>query len=332
MYSETARLARRAACVALACLMPVGAGSGRAMERRVRELFAEHEAGALRAGWKRRALKVGGSQRQLLWKGPEGWWRRGVIIAFHGGGGTYSNFASNVPLGRPMVEFGELALREGFALVCPDSTYNGATDEAGRPCGKRWDCLAIGKRENVDLPFIAKIIDEVIPGLRPEGSSEAVFLTGISNGGFMTILAATHFPEKITAFAPVSCGDPYGTRMDMGTHPRLERRHAPGVFRDSGTGKTISTPGAAGQGEYANEKPWPKPPAERLPAFKQFQDRNDGIVDFSLAEKARRMLTKHGYRDAGAFVVEGRERSVWRHFWQSGYNRPMLEFFGEQAG
>jgi poly(3-hydroxybutyrate) depolymerase len=301
------------------------------MSADLRRKFAQHEAEALERGWKKRTLRVGGVERQLIWKGPDGAWKNGAIIAMHGGGGTFSNFAAGERLGRPMVEFAEMAIKSGFAVISPDSTYNGATDASGRKCGKRWDCTAVEGRENVDLPFIGKIIDEVIPGLRPKGSGRGVFVTGISNGGYMTILAGTQMPGRVTAFAPVSCGDPYGTHMDMGTHPALERPHAPGVFRDNGTGKPISAAGAAGKPPYAKEKKWPEHDLEKLPAFKQFQDRNDGVVDYSLCEKARSQLVKHGYPDAGALLLKARRRSLWAHFWQRAYNRPMLEFFSSEA-
>ena len=311
---------------------PVSVEEGlRGLSAGARELFAKYEAQALRKGWRRKEIEVDGRERQLMWTGPKGRWARGAIIAMHGGGGTYSNYACGVRLGRPMEEFAGLAVKKGFAVISPDSTFNGAADAKGRKCGKRWDCTAVGGRANVDLPFIRKIVEEVIPELRPAGSGRGVFMTGISNGGFMTILAATSMPGRITAFAPVSCGDPYGTHMDMGTHPRLERANAPGVFRDNGTGRTISTLGAAGSGPYRNEKKWPEHKLERMPGFRQFQDRNDGCVDFSLAVKARDMLVRHGYRDAGALFIRGGRRSVWLHFWQRAYNRPMLAFFEEQA-
>jgi polyhydroxybutyrate depolymerase len=308
------------------------AAARQGMSARLRKLFAEREAEALKKGWKKHTLRVRGRRRSLLWKGPAGAWKHGAIIAMHGGGGSSAGFASSGRLGRPMVRFAELAMARGFAVLSPDSTFDVVTDPQGRRCGKRWDCTAINGRENVDLAFIAKIIDEVIPGLRPEGSGRGVFLTGISNGGYMTILAATGLPARIAAFAPVSCGDPYGTHMDMGTHPRLERSHAPGVFRDNGTGKLISAVGAAGAAPYAQEKNWPQHGVGELPAFKQFHDRNDGVVDYSLAVKARKMLVKHGYRDAGAVVVRAHRRSLWAHFWQSAYNRPMLDFFVSEAG
>jgi hypothetical protein len=87
-------------------------------------------------------------------------------------------------------------------------------------------------------------------------SDRGIFLTGISNGGYMTILAATHFDGLITAFAPVAAGDPYGTRFDTSTRPKNERKCAPGVFRDRESSATIPTAGACSAFATPNELPW----------------------------------------------------------------------------
>jgi len=60
----------------------------------------------------------------------------------------------------------------------------------------------------------------------------------------MTILASTHFDDMITAFAPVSAGDPYGTYLDC-SDKSTGRENAPGRWYDNDTkieiGKTNSS-------------------------------------------------------------------------------------------
>lgn len=298
--------------------------------RRVQALYDHHEQQCLHKGWQKLIVEVAGRKRQLMWRGPKGSWEHGAIVALHGGGGTFSNFGSNLAIGRPMVQFADLAVERGFAVFSPDSTWDVVTDARGRPCGKRWDCTAQEGRDNVDVPFIRKVISEVIPGQRPAHSATAVCLAGISNGGFMTILAATHLPDQVTAFAAVSAGDPYGTHMDMGTTTLLRRTAAPGVFRDNETGKLISAPGAAAAKDYPNEARWPSPQCERKPAFKQFHHQGDAGVDISCMEKARTLLVEHGYRDAGPFIVrDAGRKALWKHFWLGRYNRPLLDFFAQ---
>jgi pimeloyl-ACP methyl ester carboxylesterase len=297
---------------------------------RGRALYDHHEKECLKKGWQRLVVTVEAVERKVLWKAPEGSWKNGAIIALHGGGGTFSNFGSNIPIGKPMVEFGDLAIREGFAVISPESTFGLATDREGRSSGKRWDCIHVTDRKNVDLPFLHQLITEVIPDLRPAGSAPQTFVTGVSNGGFMAILFATHFPGIIIAFAPVSAGDPYGTYMDMGTHPPLERKMAPGVFRDNETHKLISAVGAAVAEAYANETEWPDMAVGRKPPFRQFYHLKDGVVDVSLKEKATRFLVEHGYHDDGSFVMDNTaNRTLMNHFWQSEYNLPLIEYFKE---
>lgn len=299
---------------------------------RIQALYDYHEKACIKKGWQRISITVKGRERKILWKGPKQTWRNGAIFALHGGGGTYSNFGSNILLGKPMVEFSDSAMKEGFAVFSLESTRGLVTDNQGRPCGKRWDCIAMDTRENIDLPFIYAVITKVIPGLRPQGSARDIFMTGISNGGFMTILASTHFADKITAFAVVSGGDPYGTYMDMGTHPRLERRNAPGVFRDNETHKLVSKEGAAAAEAYPHEKKWPDLKILTKPAFKQFHHRGDAACDISCMEKARRLLVEHGYRDDGPFILEDTPRgTVFKHFWKREYNQPLIEFFTKEV-
>lgn len=160
-----------------------------------RSLHTYHERQCLKKGWSRLTLSVEGQARKVLWKAPAGPWK-GAIVILHGGGGACSDFGSTVEIGQPMVEFSSLALSRGFAVVCPDSGDSLARDAQGRGYGKRWDCFPVDHRDNVDLPFLRQVLGQTVPALRPSGSGKGVFLTGISNGGYMAILTATHFPEQ----------------------------------------------------------------------------------------------------------------------------------------
>jgi pimeloyl-ACP methyl ester carboxylesterase len=292
-------------------------------------LFEHHEKQCLELGWKQVVVQVNGKERKLLWKAPTGPWK-GAIVALHGGGGTYSNFGSNIKLGKPMVEFGDLALARGFAVFAPDSGVDLGRDENGLGYGKRWDCMALNYRENADLPFMREVLETVVPGNRPAGSRNQIFVTGISNGGFMATLTATHYPDLVTAFAPISCGDPYGTYIDAGTSGRWKRKNAPGTFRDNDSGRKISEAGAAASEQDENEVRWPQhSESTELPPFKQFHHKGDVGVDISCATKSGRQLRKHGYPDKGAFILEDSDgrRTLFEHFWMSEYNEPLLEFF-----
>jgi pimeloyl-ACP methyl ester carboxylesterase len=280
-------------------------------------------------GWEKISPQAGGHTRDILWQGPDNVWSKGAIILFHGGGGSYTNWCTS-GLSHYMMKFAESAIKQGFAVFALDSTKGTLTDEWGQDCGKRFDSL-VSEDPNIDLPFIEQVLDSTIPVHRPEGSTANVFITGISNGGFMTIQAATHFDDKITAFAPVAAGDPYGTYMfcDNGI---IDRVSAPGKFLDNETNLIIGVENACVAGEYLNESEWQTAEPEQKPAFMQFHHLNDGLVNITCMEKANELLVEHGYKDYGAFVLENQDQSpLASHFWQWQYNQPILDFFRSVA-
>ncbi len=292
--------------------------------------YAKYKKECLKAGWKKVNVTVAGKERQVLWKGPTGPWKSGAIIALHGGGGSYTNWGYGLRVCRPMIEFSELAITKGFAIISLDSGRDLFKDKAGNPGGKRFDCIPELGRKNVDLPFIKTVIEKIIPELRPPGSDQHIFMTGISNGGFMTILAATSFDDKITAFAPVSAGDPYGTHL-LADPGLTIRSNAPGLFYDNETGKQISEDNAAKSDTYPHETEWYTANPKKKPVFKQFHHQGDSAVDISCMKKAGNLLVQHGYIDGGAYIVKNTGwKRLWKHFWLREYNQPLLEFFLRQ--
>lgn len=291
------------------------------------KLYIEHEKQCLDLGWNKLILDVNGLPRKVLWKGPEQW-TNGAIITLHGGSGTYSNFCYNIALGQPAVVFSNMAIEQGFAVFSLDSTFNLIKDDWGVPVGKRWGCMETPHRENIDLSFIEKAITETIPDLRPSGSSDSIFMTGISNGGFMTILASTHFDDKITAFAPVAAGDPYGTYFNGSFIPKIDIRNcASGAFVDIETNININLINACVSSSYPNEIEWVSANPSIKPSFKQFHHSKDGVCDISCMEKVQEQLIEHGYKNDGDFILDGGFRSILKHSWQKQYNQPILDFF-----
>lgn len=47
-------------------------------------------------------------------------------------------------------------------------------------------------------------------------------------------------------------------------------------------------------------------------------------------KKARWQLNRHGYRDAGEFILPSNTRNAFNHLWLSNYNQPILDFFKRQ--
>jgi poly(3-hydroxybutyrate) depolymerase len=169
------------------------------------------------AGWAREVVTSAGLQRLVLWKAPAAW-TRGALVIMRGGGGSHTNFCvANVSTIAAQVRFTELALTQGFAVFLIDSSDQ-VSDNEGRLCGKVWDD-EVRSRSNLDLPFVEDVLRRVIPAKRPSGSRSEVFVTGHSSGGYMAVRVASRFPELVTAFAPVSSGDPYGWFRDCTRRP-----------------------------------------------------------------------------------------------------------------
>lgn len=307
-------------------------GGNAVSARQTRDVAADatsQEKQCLARGWQRVEIQVAGLAREVLWKAPAGPWSRGTIIVLHGGDGQHFQWcAASAPAVAPQARFSELALAEGFAVFLLNSSDR-VTDNDGRVCGKVWDD-EVRERPNLDLPFIGETIRELVPRLRPAGSRKEIFLTGLSSGGYMTVRAATHFDHLVTAFAPVSSGDPYGWQRvcEAGLTARTAVH---GVGYDNETGKQIIERDSCRAPAYSNEKPWDSARPAVKPAFRIFHHAQDGINDRSCSEKAGTLLRQHGYPGPADFVLRGGRRSLANHLWQDAYNRPLLDFFSSQV-
>ncbi len=281
-------------------------------------------------GWSGLSVNVEGRPRMVLWKAPPGAWRRGAIVAMHGGGGRNFHWCvANTAMTAAQVRFAEMAVARGFAVFLLDSGDE-VTDREGRGCGKVWDD-EVRARANLDLPFIGAVIGEEIPAHRPAGSASGVFLTGLSSGGYMATRAGTHFQGLVTAVAPVSSGDPYGWHRVC--EPGLTaRRTVQGVALDNDTGKRISEAGACESPNHRNEAPWDGAAHASSPVFRLFHHAFDGVHDRSCATRLERQLALRGYRSEPTFLLQGDgRRSFANHLWQDAYSAPVLEFFERAA-
>jgi len=275
--------------------------------------------------WRHVTVDIGGHKRQLLAKGTGGAWTRGVIIALHGGGRDFTNWCAE-SASLLQSQFTGDAIKQGYAVIALDSTDNTLVDDRGQNCGKRFDA-ASEIQDNIDLPFLNWILDGFIPSQRPPDSSENVFVTGISNGGYMATRIGTYFDDRITAFVPVAAGDPYGTLLNcdetIGTRPE-----APGMFTDRETGLNISDADACVSPSYPNEMAWDTTSPVTKPPFMLAYHADDGVVNSSCMEKLNAQLVDHGYLDTGALVLGGDGLDPeTAHFWRPEYNTAIIDFF-----
>lgn len=277
-------------------------------------------------GWQTVSTQIGGLTRELLWRGPTGSWGKGAIILLHGGGGTSSNWCHDMPATHPQLTFSEQAVQQGYAVLALNSTDGVLLDAWGRNCGKRFDAFTPGI-DNIDLPYIDRVLSTILPALRPAGSSANIFVSGISNGGFMTTRAATRFDDQVSAFAPVASGDPYGTYLycdeSLSTRPE-----APGMFLDKETNLGISVMHACLAAVYPDEEPWETNDPADKPPFLLAYHQGDDVVNSSCMEKVNAQLLDHGYPDSGALILsDGGQPSEEAHYWQPEYNQAILDFF-----
>ena len=280
-------------------------------------------------GWRRSTPEVEGLSRKVYWRTPVGNWSKGAIVLLHGGGSSYESWCSSGPGSHHMVAFTEAAIRQGFALVAIDSTEGVVLDAWGRQCGKRFDFASASS--NVDLPFVDRLITNLIPAVRPSGSNSRVFVAGLSSGGFMTIRAGSHFDDKIAAFAAVGAGDPYGTHMVC--EPTIsDRTRAPGTFIDNDTQRTIGVPDACVATNHPNERAWESSGRMNKPPFKLLHHLYDNTVNISCMRKAAEQLVLRGYLDQGTVALDKpKQPPEETHLWQAEFNQPILDFFSKVA-
>jgi polyhydroxybutyrate depolymerase len=122
--------------------------------------------------------------------------RMPLVIALHGG------FATPKSMFR-LADFRPIADKERFIVVCPASK-------------RMWHDGADNKGID-DVKFIDQVISHVIKKYKAD--PERVYITGISNGGFMTTRLACEIPNRIAAIAVVAAtldvGEGYDVKSPM---------------------------------------------------------------------------------------------------------------------
>ncbi len=136
------------------------------------------------------SIQVDGRARTYVQYLPKGWnleIAMPLVFALHGGSvGNPKNMMNNVDLR-------ELADSDKFIAVYPAGVANNWND--GRPT----DANLLGVD---DVVFFSALIDKMVSNF--DIDTGAVFVTGVSNGGFMASRLGCELSDKIAAFAAVS--------------------------------------------------------------------------------------------------------------------------------
>jgi polyhydroxybutyrate depolymerase len=154
------------------------------------------------------------------------------VLSLHGGGG------SGRQIERAM-RFDELADREGFIVAYPDAWERNWND------GRGSDAIESQRERVDDVAFLLSVVDDV--RRRHSVDDRRIFVTGVSNGAFMSHLLAFRCPEVFAAAAPVIggmspsiaadfCeGPPVAMLVIQGTEDPLVPYHGGAVLKNRGS-------------------------------------------------------------------------------------------------
>jgi polyhydroxybutyrate depolymerase len=118
---------------------------------------------------------------------------RPLVIVFHGGRGTGDGI-------RRVTGFDGIADANGFVVAYPDGFSNSWNDGRGST-----DAANAGVD---DVAFVTALIDDL--ATRTPIDERRVYVTGLSNGGMMSMRLACELSSRIAAAAPVGANMPAG--------------------------------------------------------------------------------------------------------------------------
>jgi polyhydroxybutyrate depolymerase len=159
-----------------------------------------------------------------------------LVIVLHGAG-------ANGRITELLTGFSPLADRHGFAAVYPDAEPGGglgvwqfwsAGGEQTAGAAKKAKAKLVARD---DFGFIAALIDQLVA--ERVADARRVYVTGISNGAFMTNRLACVMPERIAAIAPVA-----GTMVKWTAQDTKPSRPMPVLYMHGTDDKLMGLSGA----------------------------------------------------------------------------------------
>jgi len=156
---------------------------------------------------------------------------RPLVLALHGA-------MTNGTITEHLTQLSPLADKEGFVVAYPDGEPDGGIGvwdivtpafKEARPSGRR----SIGRD---DLGYLAALIDHLVA--EKIADPKRVYVTGMSNGGFMATRMSVHLGERIAAIAPVA-----GTDTKLGAFFGIPDRPMPMIYFHGTADRTVTIGG-----------------------------------------------------------------------------------------
>ena len=138
-----------------------------------------------------KTIAVDGEEREYyvhLPAGHDGATSAPLVLGLHGGGGTADKFDK-------LAHMNATADAHGFVAVYPQGLGNSWND--GRPINRL-------KKKADDVKFIAELCKQLAGDYAVDESR--IYVTGISNGGFMSMRLAAEMPDVFAAVCSVAAG------------------------------------------------------------------------------------------------------------------------------
>jgi len=136
-----------------------------------------------------------------------------IVFLFHGNGGSSDQLLGLNGFKAPYKVWLDIALRENLILVVPNGLF-GSENRRG------WnDCRVDAPTNPIsdDVQFFNSLLDQVKRDY--SSGDQAVFASGISNGGLMVSRLADETPQKLSGIAIVVASRPVNTECASATEP-----------------------------------------------------------------------------------------------------------------
>jgi polyhydroxybutyrate depolymerase len=125
-----------------------------------------------------------------------------LLLVLHGGGGKIETMVGETGRKSPYKLWMEIADREKFLVIYPQAVDGPTGWPNWNDCRNNAPILP----EVNDVKFLTTLMDRTAADYLVD--TDRIYVTGISNGGIMTLRLATEIPQRLAAVAPISASLP----------------------------------------------------------------------------------------------------------------------------